>query len=210
MVFEYMDPDALIAFIVNYGYWALFIGMVIEGPVITILGGFLTSLGFFYLPYVYAIILVADTIGDTIAYAIGYFGRKKVLLKLFGWLQITEDKLLGIEEFFQEHGGKSVFVSKFIAGTGSWTLITAGISKMDIKKFYTYSLGAAFIKTALYLGIGLFFGSMYKVIIQWMDLAGTVALLVIFAGIALYVLRKLSKKDVKKKTKSKAKKRKKK
>ena len=113
-MFEFLDPDALIAFIINYGYWALFVGMVIEGPIITLLGGFLTSLGYFELGWVYLIILIADTIGDTLAYGIGYFGRKKVLLKIFGWLQINEDKLLGIDEFFKEHGGKSVFVSKFI------------------------------------------------------------------------------------------------
>lgn len=207
-MFDYLDPDALIAFIINYGYWALFIGMVIEGPVITILGGFLISLGYFKFWYAYFIILIADTIGDTIAYAIGFFGRKKVLVKIFGWLQINEDKLLGVEEFFEKHGGKSVFVSKFIAGTGSWTLITAGISKMNLKKFYKYSLSAAFIKTALYLGIGVFFGSMYKVIIQWMDFTGTVTLLVVFALIALYVMRKLSKKDITVKSKSKKRKKK--
>lgn len=201
-----INPDALITFLVNYGYWALFIGMVIEGPVITLLAGFLTSLGFFKLEYVYLIILVADVIGDSIAYTIGYFGRKKILLKLFSWLQIHEEKLLGIEEFFKEHGGKSVFVSKFIAGAGSWTLITAGISRMNLKKFYTYSIGAAIIKSALYIGIGLFFGKMYKVIIQWMDWAGTIALIIILMAIVLYVLKKLSKKDITPKNKTKRKK----
>lgn len=201
-----INPDALITFLVNYGYWALFIGMVIEGPVITLLAGFLTSLGFFKLHYVYLIILVADVIGDSIAYTIGYFGRKKILLKLFSWLQIHEEKLLGIEEFFKEHGGKSVFVSKFIAGAGSWTLITAGISRMNLKKFYTYSIGAAIIKSALYIGIGLFFGKMYKVIIQWMDWAGTIALIIILMAIVLYVLKKLSKKDITPKNKTKRKK----
>jgi membrane-associated protein len=202
-----LNPDVLIAFIVNYGYWALFIGMVIEGPVITILGGFLTSLGFFKLQYVYPIIAVADVVGDSLAYLIGYFGRKKILIKIFGWLQIHEDKLLGIEEFFQEHGGKTVFISKFIAGAGSWTLIAAGISKMDLKKFYTYSIGATIIKTALYIGIGLFFGGMYKLIIQWMNLTGTIIILISIAIIILYVLKRLSKKDISSKKKIKKKKR---
>jgi membrane protein DedA with SNARE-associated domain len=198
-----INPDALITFLVNYGYWALFIGMVIEGPVITILGGFLTSLGFFKVQYVYIIILLGDVIGDSIAYTIGYFGRKRILVKVFGWLQINEDKLLGIEEFFKQHGGKSVFISKFIAGAGSWTLITAGISRMNLKRFYTYSIGGGIIKSAIYIGIGLFFGGMYKIIIQWMDIAGTVALLIIIAGIILYILKKLSKKDIKKLSKRK-------
>jgi len=42
-----LSPDALVTFLIDYGYLALFIGMVIEGPVISLLGGFLTSLGFF-------------------------------------------------------------------------------------------------------------------------------------------------------------------
>ncbi len=201
------NPDSLITFLVNYGYLALFIGMVIEGPVISILGGFLTSLGFFKIYYVYPIIVVADVIGDSIAYAIGYFGRKKILVKLFSWLQIHEEKLLGMEEFFKKHGGKSVFISKFIAGAGSWTLISAGISKMNLKKFYSYSIGGGIIKSAIYIGLGLFFGRMYKVIISWLDWAGTIALLIIIAAIILYVLKKLSHKDMtpKKKTRRKKK-----
>lgn len=181
--------DALMQWVIAHGYWALFWGMVVEGPIITILGGFLTSLGYFNIIKVYLIIVLADLLGDWIAYAIGYFGRKRVLIKLFSWLQIPEQKLLDIDKFFVSHGGKSVFVSKFVAGAGSWTLISAGIARMNLKKFFWSSFIAAIIKSALYIGIGFVFGGLYNVIGRIMNTTGTIVTLLIIATIVLWLLK---------------------
>ena len=181
--------DALMQWVIANGYWALFWGMVIEGPIITILGGFLTSLGYFNIYYVYLIIVLADLLEDLLAYSIGYFGRKRALLKIFSWLQIPEQKLLDIEKFFKSHGGKSVFVSKFVAGAGSWTLISAGIAKMNLWKFFKNSFIAAIIKSALYIGIGFFFGGLYKVIARFLNTAGTIVTLLIIAAVVLWLMK---------------------
>lgn len=192
-----LQTETLLNFIINYGYWAIFIGMVIEGPVITVLAGFLTSLGFFKFYWVYLIVVLADILGDSIAYAIGYFGRKQVLLRVFSYFQMKEEKLLGIEEFFKRHGGKSVFISKFIAGAGSWTLISAGLAKMNLKKFYKNSTIAALFKSALYVGVGYFFGAMYKVIIKWMNVTGTITIIICLAILVLIVIKKITSKAIK-------------
>ena len=181
--------DALMQWVINWGYWALFWGMVVEGPIITILGGFLTSLGYFNIYLVYLIIVLADLLGDWIAYAIGFFGRKKALIKLFSWLQIPEQKLLDLDKFFESHGGKSVFVSKFVAGAGSWTLISAGIARMDRWKFFKNSFVAAIIKSALYIGIGFFFGGLYHIIGRVMNTTGTIVTLLIIAVVVLWLLK---------------------
>jgi len=211
MVLE--TPELIREILINYGYWAIFFGSVVEGPIVTLLAGFLSSLGFFNIYYAYLVLFAADIVADSCAYAIGYFGRKKVLLKIFTFLEIAEEKLIGIEEFFKNHGGKSIFFSKFIVGMGAWTLISAGIGKMDLKRFYKYCILGAIFKCALYLSLGYIFGQMYVFIAQWMDSISSaivaVILLIIVAVIVKRLLSQRASNAMKSSKKSKGKKKKK-
>ena len=78
----FLDPDAIINELVAQGYVALFLITILEGPLITILGGFLSSLGYFNIYVAYLVILIADTMGDLLGYSIGYLGRKKFAVKI--------------------------------------------------------------------------------------------------------------------------------
>jgi len=197
-----IELDMLFVYVASYRYLALLIGAIIEGPIITILGGFFTYLGKLKIYYVYPVLVLGDILGDTIAYFIGYVGRRNFLVKILKYLQIKEEKLLGLDNFFIKHGGKSIFFSKFIAGAGSWTLISAGVSKMKLKKFYKYSISATLIKAIIYIAIGYFFGSMYKIINKWLNIGSTIVVLLIIATILILIFRKVSKpyfKKIKKK-----------
>jgi membrane protein DedA with SNARE-associated domain len=202
MGFFGVDPNSLMLWVIQYGYLALFLGAVIEGPIISILGGFLNSLGFFQLHYVYFILVLGDILGDTCWYLIGYFSRKAIIVRVLKKFEMTEEKLIGLDDFFKRHGGKSVFFSKFIAGAGSWTLISVGASKMNIKKFYKYSVTATVIKCAAYMAVGYFFGGMYLLINKWLDLTGTIILLIIVAIILITILKKFTSSQLKKAIKS--------
>jgi len=124
-----------------------------------------------------------------LSYSIGYLGRERLAIKILGWMKIEEDKLLGLDDFFHRHGGKTVFLAKFITGAGSWTLISAGMGRMKLTRFLRYSLGAGALKTIVYMGLGYFFGHLYKLLIQWMNLTSVIIILVIIL-IAVMILIK--------------------
>jgi len=208
-----LPSDLLIAELIEQGYLALFLITIIEGPVITILGGFLVSLEAFKLYYVYPLILFADTIGDLLAYTVGYIGRKRYAIKILGWFKMSEDKLLGLDNFFKRHGGKSIFLAKFVTGAGSWTLITAGMANIKLKRFLKYSIAAGALKTAVYMGIGYFFGHLYKILIKWIDITSTIIILIVLLVLFFYLSKSYFKKKFKsfsEKSEKKSKKRKKK
>ena len=50
--------------------------VIVEGPLVTILAGFLASLGQFNLLICYPLIVVGDVIGDVFMYAQGRWGGK--------------------------------------------------------------------------------------------------------------------------------------
>ncbi len=191
MLFE---PDTIITKLIAQGYLALFLITILEGPLITILGGFLSSLGYFNIFITYLVILIADTIGDLLGYSLGYLGRKKFAVKILGWFKIKEDKLLGLDDFFLKHGGKSIFLSKFITGAGSWTLISAGMAKVKLKKFLRYSIIASVLKTAIYMALGYFFGHLYKFLIQTMNTASAIIIILLLLVIVIVMIKNFLKK----------------
>ncbi|RLG12747.1 hypothetical protein DRN73_01730 [Candidatus Pacearchaeota archaeon] len=189
----------ILSFLINWGYLGLFIGTILEGTIVALIGGVFISMNILNWYYVLLVIIGADIIADLLGYATGYLGRKKILIRIFNFLKIPEEKLFGFDEFFKKHGGKSVFTSKFITGAGMGTLISAGIARMPLKRFLYFSIPASFIKSAAYIGIGYFFGSLYKVINQWMNTIGAIITVIILLMIFIVMIKK----RLKRKSKSK-------
>ena len=189
-----LEPEVIIQQLIAQGYMALFLIAIIEGPLITILGGFLSSLGVFNIYIAYLVILIADVIGDLLAYSIGYFGRNRVAVRVLSWLKISEDRLLGLDDFFLRHGGKSIFLAKFITGAGSWTLISAGMARFKLQKFLKYTISAGILKTGAYMALGYFFGHIYKLLIQTMNTASAIIVILILLAIAIIMIKNFLKK----------------
>src|SRR3989338_6750213 len=72
-----MSLEAIIALLTTYKYLLLFPIVIVEGPIITVIAGFLSSLGQLNFFISYAIAVVGDVVGDCIYYALGFYGRQK-------------------------------------------------------------------------------------------------------------------------------------
>jgi membrane protein DedA with SNARE-associated domain len=66
-------PDILII-LEKYKYWLIFPIVIIEGPIIVVISGFLVYLGFLNAYITYIILVIGDSIGDSMYYAIGRYG----------------------------------------------------------------------------------------------------------------------------------------
>jgi len=185
--------DYILSQLAAHGYLALFLITIVEGPLATILGGFFVSIGVFNFYLTFFLLYVADTIGDLLSYTIGYIGRERFANKLLGWLKIEEDKLLGLDDFFHRHGGKTIFIAKFVTGAGSWTLISAGMGRMKLTRFLKYSLGAGALKTLVYMGLGYFFGHVYQLLLNWMNLTSAIIIIAIILIATMIIVKRFLK-----------------
>jgi membrane protein DedA with SNARE-associated domain len=81
----------------------------------------------------------AAIVGDNIGYWIGRTGGRSLLYR-FAWSARRAERLLPpAERFFDRHGGKAVFLARFVAGiriTGAWI---AGITKMRWRTFLVWN-----------------------------------------------------------------------
>ena len=83
----------------SYGYIVFFLLSIVEGPIVTVIGAFLVSIGYMHLFPLYILAVLGDLVGDLIHYAIGVLGKKRFIAKgtLFG---ISKERILKIESHF--------------------------------------------------------------------------------------------------------------
>ena len=167
-----------------YGYWLLFPLAIMEGPIITVISGFLVSLGIFNLFVVYAIIVVGDILGDAFWYLLGrHGGGWKYTRPIENFFGLTPERIESTREKFHTHRYKMMMASKLVHGVGSAGLLAAGMVRVPYLTFATTCLVVTLGQAAFFLTLGYFFGQAYEVIGQYLDYFAAAALVVGCIGI---------------------------
>jgi membrane protein DedA with SNARE-associated domain len=188
--------------IIAYKYIILFPLAFFEGPIISIIAGFLVSAGFMNLLIVYFIIVFADIFGDAMFYSIGYSG-KDIINKHGHYLGITKEKMEKANSFFNENHRKAIILSKLVHGIGATGLIAAGSLKIPYWKFFKTCIFISLIQVAFFLTIGIFFGGAYVHISKYLNYyAAIISILAIILVIFIFYKRanidKFNKEKIKK------------
>ena len=185
---NFHDPQIL-SQIHALGYPAMFILMVIEGPIATLIPAFGAKLGFFNIYIVFFLSLAGDILGDIILYGIGYQGGTKALSRAASFLRIQPRIVEKLENLFHRHGKKTIFAVKSTTGLCWITFIAAGAVRMDLGNFLIGSLSGGFVWSGFLTAIGYFFGYAFESISQTIQYAGIIifCLAVIFyLGLSFY------------------------
>jgi len=145
--------------IFRYSYLILFPLIVVEGPIVTIIAGFLVALGFLDFIPAYFTIIAGDLAGDTLYYAAGRWWLKSTLDKVFSFLKIDKDNIAKLENSLKTHKGKVLFFGKLSHAIGGVILFAAGKAKVPFKDFLKFNLLATLPKSLILLAVGYYFGS---------------------------------------------------
>ncbi len=179
-------PQILLAF--NYlKYPLIFLGALVEGPMLMVTLGFLLHTGFFSFWPLFTALVLGDLAGDVGWYYIGYFFAEPVLRKNGKFLSVTPETFGKIKTVFQRHHIWILFFSKITLGLGMalGTLITAGASRVPFRSYLLMNgLGELFFVGTM-LTLGYFFGHLthsFALGFKIVSLAGAIG----FALLALY------------------------
>ena len=176
-------------FLKHYGYFAMLPLMIVEGPVVTIIAAMLASLGAFAWPVVLFFSVLGDLLGDVLLYGAGRKWGMGFVRGPGKYLGISEELVLKMEKYFQKHGGKTIFAVKSTTGLCWATFATAGIVKMDFRKFLQYSLLGGIVWSGFLVAMGYFYGYLWRSIKQYISWIGVIIFVVAalsFVGITLY------------------------
>ena len=135
----------------EYGYWAVFFGILLEnagipipGETITLVGGFLAGSGELKFWLVWATALSGAVVGDNLGYWVGVYGGWPLLLRLGKVFRIQEAQMLTVKQQFTENAARAVILGRFVALLRIFAGPLAGIAQMPYLKFLLCNfLGAA-------------------------------------------------------------------
>jgi len=176
--------DFLMALILEYGYYLVFLGTLLEGETVVALAGFLSYQGHMKLEIIIPIAVVGATIGDHIFFYLGRYKGRTILAKHPNWHGRVEK----ISVWLERHQNLLIFGSRFLYGFRAITPIVLGTSKVSAFRFTMLNvLGAVvwavFFTLCGYLfgdAIGRFLGNIKK--IEGLLVAGIILAMIVIQG----------------------------
>lgn len=194
MSLEFISLENIQKIAHNYGYWAIFWGILLEnlgiplpGETVTLVGGFLA--GSKELNYWFVLIdaIAGAAIGGICGYWIGRRGGWPLLLRIGSFFRISEARLLSIKEQFSENAGKTVFFGRFFALLRIFASPLAGIAEMPFAKFLAYNLAGASAWASVMVTLAFFAGRIVSLekLVAWISQFAIAALLILIAVIAI-------------------------
>lgn len=174
-------------FLIAHGSALILPLSVIEGPVVTILTGFLAARGYFHWYWVLCLLICGDLIGDLIYYWIGRTGRSP-LAALARRLGVRRTVPQEVQDGLAQNAAKMLFIGKWTHSIGWLVLIGSGMLRMPLPRFILLNLLATMPKSAVLFCIGYFVGNRYPVLERHVALETVVLCAVGVAAIVL-VLR---------------------
>ena len=134
------------------------VGAIVPGAIIMPAIGFLIGSAIVPAGSTFMWAILGAVTGDCLSYFIGVYFQDRIHRM---WPFTRWPKLLGqSEKFFSEHGGKSVFIGRFVGPVRAMIPMVAGMLKMPLAKFLLVSLPSAVIWSVGYMVPGVLLGAL--------------------------------------------------
>ncbi|HYX29522.1 MAG TPA: DedA family protein [Pyrinomonadaceae bacterium] len=198
MEFLHNSLQLIEQYMLAYGYWAVFFGVMLEnaglpvpGETILLVAGYFASTGVFRVPLVMLIAASGAVVGDNIGFWIGHHFGRPFLLKIGRFFFLTPKRLEHMENYFKSHGNKTILVARFITGLRVFAALLAGASKMPWRVFVVYNIAGAVLWSITITLLGYLFGQSLPLLVKWVGHTGTILLVAaIIVGLVIWKVRK--------------------
>jgi membrane protein DedA with SNARE-associated domain len=185
--------------LISYGLLLLFAvvaaesaGVPLPGETALVAAAILAARGHYSIVEVIAVAAAAAIIGDNAGYWIGRTGGRALLERWGPVRRYAERALPPGERFFKKHGGKTVFIGRFVSVlrvTAAWL---AGITHMPWWRFFLWNATGGIVWATLVSLLAYYFGKAAADAVQTYGLYALVAIVVV-AAVGFFVLRLLKK-----------------
>lgn len=178
----------------QYGYWAVFLGILLEnigipipGETVTLAGGFLAGSDQLNYWIVLTDAILGATIGGTIGYWVGRAGGWPLLLGVGRIFRVQETQLEALKNQFSDNAAKAVFLGRFVALLRVFASPLAGIAQMPYLKFMAYNTAGAAVWASVMVTLSYFAGQIVPLekLVAWASQFAALTLLIVAAWIVI-------------------------
>jgi membrane protein DedA with SNARE-associated domain/membrane-associated phospholipid phosphatase len=134
-----------------------FVGLVVPGETVMLLGGAVAGQGAIDIYILIAIAWFAAWAGDTTSFFVGRRLGRDFVLHHGPRVGISHERFEQVEAYFSRHGGKTIFIGRFISLVRALAPFIAGSSGMRYRAFVPYSILGTGIWASAHILIGYFF-----------------------------------------------------
>ena len=179
----------LIVGLVVFAEDALFVGFIIPGETVAILGGVAANRGHVPLLAVIIVVIVAAVTGDTVGYEVG----RHLGPRLLRWhiLDRHRERLEDAQDFLARRGGTAVLLGRWVAFFRAVMPALAGTARMPYPKFLAYNATGGILWGTAVVVAGYLAGASYATVEKTIGRDGAlIVLAVALAALLIWRLRK--------------------
>lgn len=110
------------------------------------------------LPMTAVLLIAAAVLGDAVNYFLGYRIGPRVFSREDSWL-LNKKHLLEAQRFYDQYGGKTIILARFVPIVRTFAPFVAGIGKMSYFRFAIFNVVGGAVWVLIFLMAGWWFGS---------------------------------------------------
>jgi len=189
-------PEWLVDLFARYGYAVVFVGVFLEntglpvpGETALLAGAALANFGRLALPWVVVTATAAAILGDNLGFFIGRCYGRGLIERYGAHVGLTRVRLAQFDRFFGRHGGRTVFIARFITGLRVFGALLAGASGLRWPTFLFYNAAGAVAWSIAIAAAGYSLAYSWEALERWIGRSGLIGLAVVAAVAIIGLMR---------------------
>lgn len=190
-------------FVKEWGYWAVFLGSLIEGESVILTASFLAASGLLSIVKIMIVAFTGTLLADQTLFFFGYYYGEGILIKIKNRFPRIEPYMQEGQRLIRKYETPYILSFRFLYGLRIISPVIIGSQKTPIKKFCVLNVVAAALWTLISCLGGYALGDLFLTLStpQKIIMVSVVVLLLVLWGVRKYFKRKQKKSKTKEKTK---------
>lgn len=188
----------LVNLISNYGYFGMFLGMVLEAVIIIIpsefilaTGGILASKKMFTLMGAFIVGVVGSVFCAIIIYFMGYFGGRPFIEKYGKYFFMKQKDIDKADEWFQKYGLLAAFIGRNFPIVRTFISLPLGITKVNFLQFVLYTTLGSIPWTFAFVYVGYTLGNNWVILQNYTSKLKIPIIILIIILLIRYIYQKI-------------------
>ncbi len=184
----------------NFGYFGMFLGMVLEAVIIIIpsevilaTGGILAGRGIFSFWMAFLVGLLGSVFCAIIIYLIGYFGGRSFVKKYGKFFFMKEEDIEKCDIWFEKYGPLAAFLARNFPIVRTLISLPMGISKVNFPRFVLFTTLGSIPWTFAFVYVGYALGNNWIVLNNFVKKLKLPIIILLILLLINYLFKKLKK-----------------
>ncbi len=186
--------QTLAEFFAEYGYWVVFVGVMLEnagipipGETVLLFAGFLAYHGKIDLLPSILVAIAGATLGDSMGFLIGNVGGRRFVDRYIRRFPIVAKSFDHSQTLFLKYGQWAVFTGRFITGLRMFAGILAGLFRMRYRRFLIFNFAGATVWAIAIIYIGFLFGNSWQLVQRYLVEVNEMAMAAVIVAVVIAV-----------------------